>query len=292
MLKMLNRIIGEDVTIKIDLQHDIWNIVADSSRIDQIIMNLSVNARDAMAKHGSILIKSENIIIDEETQKNIYDSYPGKFVRLTIEDTGKGMSKDTIAHIFEPFFTTKEFGKGTGLGLSVVYGIVKEHKGWINVYSELDKGTTIRIYLPANSEGIKEEVKEIKELTDLKGNGKRILLIEDEESIIRFAKRILGSNGYIVFAAKNGKEAIKLFNEEDQAFDMIFSDSILPDTTGLELVEKITSMKPEIKVLLTSGYLDDKSQWSVIKEKNYTFLQKPYEMNNLLKIVKKVIESQ
>lgn len=290
LLKMLDRLIGEDITINIDLEPDSWTVRADAGNIEQVIMNLAVNARDAMPEGGKLTIKTENVTLNEEHSKVIPEARPGKFVCLSVEDTGVGMDKETIQHIFEPFFSTKEAGKGTGLGLSVVYGIVKQHEGWINVYSEPGRSSTFKVYLPAFSIKVEEETKETISLRELQGSGKRILLVEDEEGVRGFATRVLRENGYVVFEAVDAREALDIFEKEKGNFHLVFSDVVLPDKSGLELVDQLLSRKPEFRILLSSGYVDQKSQWSAIRERGFQFIQKPYNLPDLLRAIREAVE--
>jgi nitrogen-specific signal transduction histidine kinase/CheY-like chemotaxis protein len=292
LLKMLERLIGEDIDINANLEPDIWTVRADKGNIEQVIMNLVINARDAMSEGGTINIKAENVILDEERCKVIPESRPGRFVCLSIEDTGVGMDKKTIRHIFEPFFSTKEVGKGTGLGLSVVYGIVKQHEGWINVYSEPGRGSIFKVYLPVSSVKLEDETEEKISLAGVQGRGERILLVEDEGSVRKFAARVLRKNGYIVFEAEDAKGALDIFAREEGNFHLIFCDVVLPDKDGLQLVEQLFSRKPELRVLMSSGYTDQKSQWSIIRERGFQFLPKPYTLVGLLQAVREGIRSR
>ena len=290
LLKMLNRLIGEDIAINTVLEPDLWTVRADAGNIEQVIMNLAVNARDAMPKGGRLTIKTENVTLDEEVCKVIPEARPGKFVCLSVEDTGVGMDKDIIQHIFEPFFSTKEVGRGTGLGLSVVYGSVKQHEGWINIYSEPGRGSTFKVYLPAFSVRLEEETEEMISLQEFQGSGERILLVEDEEGVRKLANKALSKNGYVVFEAANAKEAMDIFEREEGKFHLVFSDVVLPDKTGLQLVHQLLSRKPELQILLSSGYTDDKSQWSAITKRGFRFLQKPYPLPDLLRAIKEAIK--
>jgi len=288
--KMVRRIIGEDIKVKIDGGRELWPVNGDPTQIQQVIMNLAVNARDAMPKGGTLTIKTENLTIDEDYVKANTEGRPGRFVRLSVEDTGIGISKEVMSHIFEPFCTTKGIGKGTGLGLSVVYGIVKQHEGWIDVYSEPGQGTTFKIYLPApmDESQLKLTAKTLK--SGLTGNGERILLVEDSSQTRLFAIDLLTANDYKVFPAANYAEAQILFASELGKFDLIFSDVILPDRNGLELVLGLTSRNPDMKVIMTSGYIDLREHSNLIVDKNYKFLQKPYVMNDLLKAIKEILD--
>ncbi len=290
MLKMLGRLIGEQFALTPELVPDLADIQGDTSHLEQVIMNLVVNARDAMPKGGAIIIKTENVTIDEEYRRTHADARPGAFVRLSVKDTGIGMDEATLARIFEPFFTTKGKGAGTGLGLSVVYGIVKQHSGWISVETAPGKGATFKIYLPALPAAAKE-VKESLESAELThGKGERILLIEDEEGVRKSAELILREVGYQVFSAKDAGETHELFEKEGGNFDLIFSDIVLPDANGAELVEQLLEQK-KIAVLLTSGYTsDEKVTEKVLKEKKHPFLQKPYSFDTLLKLIRKILE--
>jgi PAS domain S-box-containing protein len=290
--KMLKRLIGEDIKMEADLAPNLNPVKVDSGQVEQVAMNLVVNARDAMPEGGRITIKTENVTLDKDVCKTIPESSPGEFVRVLVEDTGVGMKKEIIDKIFEPFFTTKKTGKGTGLGLSVVYGIVKQHDGWINVYSEPGQGTTFKIYLPAVSAEIEDETKGTISLKDIKGSGERILLVEDEDGIREFATNVLRENGYIIFEAANSKEAFDIFMNEDANFDLIFSDVVMPGKSGLQLVDELLSARPELQVLLCSGYSDKKSQWDEIKKRGFRFLQKPYNVVDLLKRIREVLEQK
>jgi len=290
--KMLERLIGEDIIINTEMEPDLWTVRADKGNIEQVIMNLVVNARDIMPEGGTINIKAENVILNKEDCKVIPESRPGRFVCLSVEDTGMGMDKETIRHIFEPFFTTKEVGRGTGLGLSVVYGIVKQHEGWINVESVLGKGSKFKIYLPAYSAKLEDEAEKKILLAELQGSGERILLVEDEKSVRRFAARVLRKNGYVVFEAENAKEALDIFEREEGKFHLIFCDVVLPDQSGLKLIEQFLSRKEELRVLMNSGYTNQKSQWPIIREKGFQFLPKPYSLVDLLQAVREGIKTR
>ena len=252
-------------------------------------MNLIVNSREAMPEGGKIFIKTENVCIDELYCKTYSFARPGDFVCLSIKDTGNGMDAQTIEHIFDPFFSTKGIAKGSGLGLSIVYGIISKHQGWINVESSPGNGATIRIYLPASTEMPAKEQKGDISIEEFKGRGERILLVEDDEIVREFTKRGLSRNGYKVIVAENVQEALDIFQKDDGNFDLIFSDVVLPDGRGPRLVEQLAKQKPEINVLFTSGYTGEKSDWQSIEDSGYQFLQKPFSLSDLLKIVRDVI---
>ena len=287
ILLLLEKLLGEDIKVHSDLESKLWRIWADTGNMEQMIMNLALNAKDAMPYGGTISIKTENIQLDKEQCMDIPESLPGKFVKLTFKDTGEGIAQDIIQHIFEPFFTTKEIGKGTGLGLSVIYGIIKQHEGWINVSSDPNGGAKFEIYLPASfikKVGIRK--REMK-LEDFQGNGEKLLLVEDEEGIRELVSGVLQEYGYIVFKAENAKEALKIFKKNQGNIDLVFCDVVLPDINGLVLVEELLKQKPNLSVLLTSGYTGDKSQWPKIQKKGYRFLKKPFSLDELLRLIHK-----
>ncbi len=289
LLKMLKRLIGEHVKIVLELAGDIWMIMADTGNVQQVIMNLVINASHAIIKDGTITIRTENSFIDEEKSITIPDSYPGNYVCLSVTDTGTGIDTEIINRIFEPFFTTKDKEKGTGLGLSVVYGIAKQHNGWINVYSKLGEGTTFKVYFPAVLQIHETTGREKLSFKDLNGNGERILLVEDEESMLNFVKIVLSENGYQVFPASNAEEAVSIFKRENNKFDLLFSDVVLPDSNGIRLADELLSYKPGLICLLTSGYTDEKSQSALIQERGYPFIQKPYTLYDLFRMIKDLI---
>jgi PAS domain S-box-containing protein len=291
LFKMFHRLIGEDITIYTEFGLDLWRLKGDTGTLEQVIMNLAVNARDAMPRGGSLILKTENVEFKDEADPLSLEAKPGKYVHLSVADTGTGMDRETLQHIFEPFFTTKAVGRGTGLGLSVVYGIVKQHEGWVNVDSESGAGSTFHIYLPAvfQKGGRLQSPQEGGAVPDVKGRGERILVIEDEMRLSQFIRRALEENGYKVHLANNAHEAQEIFDGEKGRFDLVLSDVVLPGKGGLELMEAFRSRRPDLKVLLSSGYTDHKNQWPMIQEKGYRFLQKPYNLHELLKTIRMII---
>jgi len=290
LLKMLRRLIGEDIRIETALADDLWLVRADRAGIEEVILNLAVNARDAMPDGGRLLIQTENTHIEEAFTRPQTEVRGGEFVCLTISDTGEGMSIETIDRIFEPFFSTKVTGKGTGLGLSVVYGIVKQHNGWVSVSSKPGHGSAFKIYLD-RAEGLVSVPSQNETLHLLKGNGERILIVEDEHRVRRLTDKFLSANGYDVMTAESIVEAGSLFDQEDGRFDLLFSDVVLPDGTGIELADILRKKQPELRVLLSSGYTDHKSQWRMIQEKNIPFLPKPFTLDGLLRAIREAILS-
>jgi two-component system cell cycle sensor histidine kinase/response regulator CckA len=287
---MLRRLIGEDIDLVIALEPELRRVKADPGQIEQVIMNLVVNARDAMPQGGRLTIKTEDVTLDEDYCRVIPEAWPGKFVHLSVGDTGVGMDKETLQHIFEPFFTTKEAGKGTGLGLAVVYGIIRQHEGWISVSSEPGQGSTFKVYLPAVSADLEDTAEETMSLQELQGHGERILVVEDDEEVREAITTMLRENDYILFEAAGAEEALDIFEREKGNFHLVFSDVVLPGKTGLQLVDELLSRKSELRVLLGSGYTDQKSQWALIRERGFRFLQKPYTPGELLRAIREAIE--
>jgi len=283
LLLMISRLIGEEITISADLAPQVWTIEADEGNIEQVIMNLAVNAKDAMPEGGKLTIKTENIVLDEKSAESIPDARAGEAVRLTVADTGVGMSKELVSRIFEPFFTTKEAGKGTGFGLAVVYSTVKQHNGWITVESEPGLGTTFRIYFPVMMKK-REAGAAHKDERSAPGKGEKILLVEDDPKVLDFTRMALSRHGYNVAAAGNAAEALEVFEKEKEDIQMVLCDMVLSDQSGLHLVDQLLEKKPDMAVVFTSGFLEA-SQRLLLNGKGYRYLQKPYSMLSLLKTV-------
>jgi PAS domain S-box-containing protein len=288
--KMLRRLIGEDVELVVNLDGALREVKADSSQIEQVIMNLAINSRDAMPGGGTLTIRTENVALGEEDCQDVGEATPGEYARIIVRDTGEGIDQAVVDRIFEPFFSTKEAGKGTGLGLSVVYGIVAQHGGWIGVSSEIGEGTTFEVYMPVTNDVTEEEPVAEVAMEKILGHGERILLVEDEDNVRDFARRALCEGGYEVLEATSAEEALDIFENEERKVDLIFSDVVLPAKSGLQLVEELLSVSPELHVLLSSGYTDQKSQWSVIDERGLAFLPKPYDISELLRTIRETIE--
>jgi PAS domain S-box-containing protein len=288
--RMLRRIIGEHISVRLDLEPDIWVCSVNQNQIEQIIMNLAINARDAMPKGGSLTIATKNVSIDNKNLTFYPFGRSGKFVCLSVEDSGAGMSRETIDQIFKPFFTTKGSGKGTGLGLSVVNGIVKEHNGWINVYSEENKGTTFKTYLPAQIGGdsAEEEHPGIRE--QYRGRGEKILFVEDDDSIREYMNVQLLENGYTVIAARNVQEAIEISARENYGIHLLFTDAVLPDKNGTELIDALFNHNPDLKVILTSGYAYGNTDVPALNGKSFRFINKPYTLNDSMKAIRDILD--
>lgn len=289
---MLKRLIGEDICLTTILHAKQSSIKADRMQIEQIIMNLAINAYDAMPNGGELIIQTENKILDQEYCEIMPSALPGEYIHLTVRDTGIGMDEKTLSRIFDPFFTTKTKEKGTGLGLSVIYGIIQQHDGCIFVESEINRGSTFNIYLPVqvDEENLVSEAKI--ELDDYRGNGERILIVEDEESLLKLAARTLHESGYQIFQAGTSKEAMDIFYSEQGQFHLIFCDVVLPDLDGLSLVDNLIADNPNLIIIFTSGYTGTKSRLPEISKRGYSFLQKPYLLQDLVKIVKEKLVVQ
>jgi signal transduction histidine kinase/CheY-like chemotaxis protein len=289
IMKMLERLISTEIEITTTLAEEVWTIEADAVNIEQVVMNLAVNARDAMGEGGRLDIKTENVTIDPAEAAKTPNAKPGRAVCLTIKDSGAGMAPDTVSHIFEPFFTTKGAGKGSGLGLAVVYGIVKQHGGWITVKSSPGTGSAFSIFIPASSgkAPIKEAAAEDapRPAEGPRGASERILMVEDEQAVREITGKILEESGYIVFSAEDADEALEIFERESGLFDIILSDVVLTGVNGIELAKQLIKKKPELRVILTSGYIGDQSSWETISELGFKFLQKPYSLNLLLETI-------
>lgn len=295
MQKMLVRIIGEDIHIEVNLTDTELIIQADPVQIEQIMLNLIVNARDAI--HESVEKAGEKKITIETSQSDLKATYldidnkehSGEFVVLSVSDNGKGMDKETIKKIFDPFFTTKDKSRGTGLGLSMVYGIVEQNKGHISVYSEPEIGTTFKIYWPKAEKGIEPEKEESVEVTRLSGN-ETILYVEDDQQVREFTVNVLSSFGYTVHHTHSGKEALHWVADNKLKPDLLITDLIMPDMNGRELAEKIEKILPECPILYNSGYTDNHIVHNGSLNKGVNFLHKPFSTRELLEKVRKILD--
>lgn len=289
MIKLINRIIGEDIQLRLYLDPKLWNIKVDPVQIEQVIMNLISNARDAMHDGGVLTIQTANALLDEEYAKKHISVIPGEYVMIAIEDTGVGMTEDVKAHIFEPFFTTKEIGKGTGLGLATVYGIVKQSSGNIWVYSEQGHGTTFKIYFPKIAEETTSYT--IVEKTNVIPHGKETLLVvEDNKEVRSFILTVLKNIGYKVFEAQNGIEALSIFTEKKGKIDMIITDVVMPNLSGDKLAARIKDLYPNIKILYMSGYSDNIITEKGILKEGINYLQKPLNAVTLAQTIRRVLD--
>jgi PAS domain S-box-containing protein len=288
--KMLRRVIGEDIELVTILAEDLGRIKADPGQIEQVIINLAVNARDAMSEGGKLTIKTQNVEIDEDYVWAHVGVTSGSYAMLSITDTGCGMTPEVKDHLFEPFFTTKEVGKGTGLGLSTVYGIVKQSRGNIWAYSEPGRGTTFKIYLPWVDEPLKERSTRVLGEESPRGH-ETVLTVEDEEEVRKLAVQMLKRQGYAVFEASHGEEAMRVAQDHAQeGIDLLLTDVVMPGMSGRELAEKLGSLLPKMKVLYMSGYTDDAIVHHGVLEDGVNYLQKPFTLDSLARKVREVLD--
>jgi two-component system cell cycle sensor histidine kinase/response regulator CckA len=291
MGKMLLRLIGEDVELVTDLKPSLARVKADPGQIEQVLLNLAVNARDAMPRGGTLIIKTENVLMDDELVRKYVSVNAGAHVMLTVSDTGHGMDAETQARVFEPFFTTKESGKGTGLGLATVYGIVKQSGGNIWLHSELGKGTIFKIFLPRVDDTAADQETIVQQEPVPRGKEK-ILVVEDEEQVLRIIREVLEGQGYTVLSASNGEEALELATDHGAEIRLLLTDVVMPQMSGRELAERLITMLPELKCLYMSGYTDDAIVRHGLQEDTLNFIQKPFDSVSVARKVREVLDSQ
>lgn len=291
MDKMLRRLIGEDIDLATILEPELWKVKFDPGQMDQVVMNLAVNAKDAMPKGGKLTIETANVDLDEVyAHQHGIELKPGHFVVLAVSDTGVGIDEETQSRIFEPFFTTKEKGKGTGLGLSTVYGIVKQSGGYIWIYSEPDQGTTFKIYLPKTEEEIAFLAEDQMQPQNLAGS-ETILLAEDDTSARKLIRSSLQEYGYWVLEAQDGKEALQLIEHHKGPIHMLLTDVVMPGMSGRELAERLQPLQPKMKILYMSGYTDNAIVHHGVLESGMQFIQKPFTPKALVSKVRKVLDT-
>jgi PAS domain S-box-containing protein len=278
----------KEITVHRNCKDNIWAVEVDSGQIEQVLLNIYVNAWQAMPGGGDLYLETANVFLDEESARP-FGVNPGRYVRVAVTDTGIGMDEQTRKRIFEPFFTTKEMGRGTGLGLASVYGIIKGHNGIIDVYSEKGHGATFTIYLPASE---KELVRKEQVATDIVRGEGTILLVDDEEVIIDVGSEILEVLGYKVSVARSGREAIEIYKEKQDEIDMVILDMIMPEMDGGETFNVLKSIDPGVKVILSSGYSADARSTRMMEQGCYGFIQKPYSVNTLSQKVKEVLDKR
>jgi PAS domain S-box-containing protein len=290
LAKMLQRILGEDVKVQLHLHPTPLIAHADAGMVDQVIMNLAVNARDAMPSGGRLIIETSERHIGEEELRASPDASAGLHVCLSVSDTGVGMSDEVKAHIFEPFFTTKQPGKGTGLGLATIFGIVKQHRGWIRVYSEVAQGTTFRIFLPACDVSHDLPGPEVSAVSP-RGGTETILLVEDETSVREVTKRMLERHGYRVLEAVNGAEAMRVWGEHGDRINLVFTDLVMPGGLGgRELAEQLRFIQPNLKIVFTSGYSAELAGSTVRLQEGVNFVQKPSSLHEVLDTIRRTLD--
>ncbi|MDB9823356.1 PAS domain S-box protein, partial [Deltaproteobacteria bacterium] len=289
--KMLIRLIGENVEIIMITEADLWQIEIDPGQMEQLIMNLVINAKDAMPNGGKITIQTANKDLDTNyfVEHGIAEEQPGSYVMVSVSDAGSGMDKETQEHIFEPFYTTKELGKGTGLGLSTVYGIIKQNRGFIWVYSELGQGSIFKIFLPRLKEGIKTEEKEQTPEENLSGS-ETVLIVEDDSALLNFAQKALHHYGYKVLTAKNGEDALRLNKKHEGPIDLLLTDVIMSKMSGKETAERLQPLYPRMKIIYMSGYTDNSIVHLGVLARGVNFLEKPFSAESLARKVREVLD--
>jgi two-component system cell cycle sensor histidine kinase/response regulator CckA len=294
---LLKRLLGEKVKLEVLHGRDLWPIKADLAQFEQVIVNLAVNARDAMPDGGKLTVKTANVTAEESAQMSYKGMPAADYVRIDITDTGTGIPADIVDKIFEPFFSTKEVGKGTGLGLSTVYGIVKQTGGFVYVDSEAGKGTSFRIFLPRHhpeqdvqpeAAAAKEPSAEAKPRADLTGQG-TILLVEDEEGLRSLNARGLRSRGYSVIEASNGIEAMEALDAKNGAVDLVVSDVVMPEMDGPTLLREMRIRNPNLKIIFVSGYAEEAFDKSLPENEQFAFLPKPFALSALVAKVKETM---
>ncbi len=278
----------KEIQIQTDLVPDIWTVKVDRGQIEQALLNLYVNAWQAMPEGGSLYLKTENVVLGADFINNQpYKVEPGDYIKITVTDTGMGIDQETQERIFEPFFTTKEMGRGTGLGLASVYGIIKNHEGCINVYSEIGQGTTFTIYLPASRKAVRQEPRAATPIV-VTGTG-TILLIDDEKMIIAVGQELLEELGYDVLTAQSGREAIEIYRQHADRIDLVIMDMIMPGLGGGETFDRLKEINSDVKVLLSSGYSINGQASKILERGCDGFLQKPFNINQLSEKIQGII---
>lgn len=285
IIRMLRRILGEDVALHVDFSPELPSIVADLGMIEQVLLNLAVNSRDAMPRGGRLTIQTSAVVIDSTAAQQNPEAAPGRFVCLSFSDTGCGIAPEHLGRIFEPFFTTKQLDRGTGLGLATVYGIVKQHQGWITVQSKLGQGTTFQIYLPAsNARGGALQMTPTEQ--KVIGGNETLLVVEDEEPLLKLMQHILESHGYKVLGCSNGRQALGLWREHAKEIDLLLTDLILPDgMAGTKLAQVLQKVEPRLKVLYTSGYNAERLAKEFPPGTHVNLVQKPFHARRLAEMV-------
>ncbi|HEX8890902.1 MAG TPA: response regulator [Pyrinomonadaceae bacterium] len=288
MDRMLKRLIGEDIDLVTILEPRLGRVKADPGQLEQVLMNLVINSRDAMPEGGKLTIETKNVYLDSAYSQTHLSVEPGHYVMLAVSDTGVGMEPEIQEHIFEPFFTTKEKGKGTGLGLSTIYGIVKQSGGHLWLYSEVGHGTTFKIYLPLVNEESSTEAT-VKPAQIARGS-ETILMVEDEGALRELIREILEQDGYKVLVAHNGREALSISAQHRGAIDLLITDVVLPEVSGREVAERLTQAYAKVKVLFMSGYTDDAVVRHGVLEEGAHFLQKPFTPDALLRKIREILD--
>ena len=287
LAKMLRRVLGENLALELDLDRPMPVVLADTGMIEQVLLNLAVNARDAMAEGGTLTVRSRRVELDRDGPRRNPEARPGRFVCLEVADTGAGISPEVLKHIFEPFFTTKSVGEGTGLGLATAHGIIQQHRGWIEVDSTPGRGTEFRIFIPVADGALGSSDSAKHGADELRGDGETILLVEDESAVARVVEAALERHGYRVLRASDGVEALETWKEEGARVDLLLTDIVMPGgIDGRELAERLRDQRRGLRVIFTSGYRPERSGGGPATPASDTFLQKPYAIRTLLQAVR------
>jgi two-component system, cell cycle sensor histidine kinase and response regulator CckA len=291
---LLGRLLGENIELKLQSGGDLWPVKADLHQFEQVIINLAVNARDAMPKGGKLVIRTANVSERDSRELGQHRVQPGEYVLIEVSDTGTGMPPEVMQKMFEPFFSTKEVGRGTGLGLSTVYGIVKQTGGYIFAKSEEGRGTVMRVCLPravdvAGEVELARQQPRREPPRDLTGRG-TVLLVEDEDAVRSFAARALGQRGYHVLEATTGAEALDVFSSHNGDVDLVVSDVVMPEMDGPTLMKHLRSERPDLKIIFISGYAEDAFRRNLSDNEDFMFLQKPFDLKELAAAVKAALQ--
>jgi CheY-like chemotaxis protein len=290
---MLARTLGERIVLRLLGDTDAPSVHADPAMIEQVLMNLALNARDAMPDGGTLTMGTEVVELNERQQQQDPEARGGRFVCLTVRDTGCGMDAGTLQRIFEPFFTTKEVGQGTGLGLATVYGIVKQHRGWVDVESAVGQGTTFRIYFPVANGAVEARAPELEPLPIQTGRGAETILVVEDEAVVRgLVRKIFQNCGYRVLEAGSGDQALQLINQTEQRIDLVLTDLVMPGgISGRELGRRLQAREPKLKVIFASGYSQDFTADNFLQP-GINFLSKPYSPPALMQMVRSCLDRE
>jgi CheY-like chemotaxis protein len=276
----------KDINLHKKLQKDLWIAEIDQGQIEQVLLNLFVNAWQAMPEGGEIFVETSNVVLEEDYVKP-FGVQPGKYVQISVTDTGVGMDEATLQRVFDPFFTTKEKGRGTGLGLASAYGILKNHDGIISVYSEKGEGTTFNLFLPRSEKEIAEKKGTNEEV--LRGS-ETLLLVDDEAMIIEVGKKVLDTLGYKVMVAKSGREALDIYEDNKSHIDLVILDMIMPGMGGGDAYDELKKVNPDVKVLLSSGYSINEQAHAILDRGCHGFIQKPFNMRQLSQKLREILD--
>jgi len=287
--QMLQRLIGEDVELSFVAEAALWPVHLDPAQLEQVVVNLAINSRDAMPAGGKLTIETQNVVLDEQYCASHLGTVPGEYVLVAVSDNGSGMDRKTLARACEPFFTTKEAGQGTGLGLSTVYGIVRQNNGHLNIYSEPGQGTTVKVYLPRHS-GQPDRQARVEDNGPLVGGQETVLVVEDEPQLLRLVSRLLEGLGYRVLQARGGGEALLLGEQYQHDIDLLLTDVVMPALNGKELFERLAAGRPGLRVVYMSGYTVNAIVHRGLLQEDAHYLQKPFDRDTLGRKVRQVLD--